>query len=79
MADIIITPDAWTAVAEGAGSATFEALDRDARWFVGAETPATSGFTAPPNRAVSLALQEGETLYLRGRGTVVVLADNVPA
>ena len=75
MADIKLTPG-WQAVAEGEGAATFEALSRDARWFVDATTPTSAGFTAPAKRPVSLSLEAGESLYLKGRGTAVVLADN---
>ena len=77
MADINLTPD-WQAVAEGEGAATFEALNQNVRWFVATSTPSTAGFSAPANKTVSMSLAAGETLYLRGVGTAVVLADNVP-
>ena len=79
MADITLTPD-WQAVAEGAGGATFEPLSRNVRWFVATSTPTdTAGFSAPANKTVSMSLEAGETLYLKGNGTAVVLADNAPA
>ena len=77
MADITMT-QAWQAVAEGEGAATFEALNQNVRWFVATSTPNTAGFSAPANKTVSMSLAAGETLYLRGVGTAVVLADNVP-
>ena len=77
MADINLTPD-WQAVAEGEGAATFEAQNANVRWFVDADTPTSAGFTAPINKQVSMELAAGETLYLRGHGTAVLLAENEP-
>ena len=77
MADISIT-STWQAVAQGEGFATFEAMNAGIRWFVGSTTPETAGFSAKPSIPISLSLEAGQTLYLRGRGTAVVLAENAP-
>ncbi|MGP9790683.1 hypothetical protein [Roseinatronobacter sp. NSM] len=66
----------WQAVAEGEGPVTFEALNRNVRWWVATSAPTTTGLSAEPDKPTSLQLESGEVLYLRGSGTAVVLTAN---
>jgi hypothetical protein len=75
MADRTITTT-WTAVAAGPGNVTFEAQNPAIRWFVASSAPETAGLSAKPNTNISLSLDTGQNLYLRGTGVAVVLADN---
>ena len=66
----------FAARASGPGDVTFSCLDAAGEWTIsGASTPSTSprGFEARQGETVSLSLESGEYLQIRGRGDVHII------
>lgn len=72
----------WKHAATGPGDATFEFQDEPGEWIVysAASCPLTvAGMKAEREKPVSIALEAGEYLHLRGRGAAVVVATTLAA
>ncbi|QCP84319.1 hypothetical protein EYE35_01085 [Cereibacter sphaeroides] len=66
----------FAARASGPGDVTFSCLDADGEWTISATTAASAaarGFIAAVGQTVSLGLESGEHLQIRGRGDVHIV------
>ena len=69
----------WTAVAVGPGPATFTPRRFGMEWIIAPTAPTLElGHIARANENVSLQLESGETLYLRGPSRVAVTPTVAP-
>ncbi|MDB6454275.1 hypothetical protein [Falsirhodobacter sp. 20TX0035] len=71
----------WLAIASGPGQAAFCPIDAEAEWTVGSngQTPAQDirGLPAPRRESQFTRLEDGETVFLRGRGILAGTATSL--
>ncbi|MFA7407626.1 MAG: hypothetical protein WCY93_07290 [Anaerolineaceae bacterium] len=75
--EIIPIEGEWTPIAMGEGYVVFNPLSNGLHWAINSTEPDLNrGHLARVYEQTSLKLEDGETLYVKGRGDVAVTADN---